>query len=97
MLDSKYIYKDGFSGFNYKQAFYYYYLKQYYQGYKIYNGLIAPTELEYHHKLHVNRANRTDYPKYDDGLLIYEHYVNLSKVVEFITSYHLSEFKQNLR
>lgn len=97
LLDSKYIYKDGFSGFNYKQAFYYYYLKQYYQGYKIYNGLIAPTELEYHHKLHVNRANRTDYPKYDDGLLIYEHYVNLSKVVEFITSYHLSEFKQNLR
>ena len=97
LLDSKYIYKDGFSSFNYKQAFYYYFLKQYYGNeYKIYNGLIAPTSQEYHHKIHVNRANRPlEFQNYDDGLLIYEHYVNLNEVIKF-TKNHLVEFRQKM-
>lgn len=104
LLDSKYIYKDGFTNFNYKQAFYYYYLKQYYKNYKIYNGLLAPTSKDYYFKLHVNRtgavsrANRSNkFDRYKDGLLIYEHYINMIDVIEFIISRHLLEFKKNIK
>lgn len=82
LLDSKYIYKESFSEFNYKQAFYYYYLKQFYsEDYCIYNGLIAPSEGDYRTKVHVNRISGDR--MYNDGLVIIEHYLNLKDVIDF--------------
>lgn len=89
LFDSKYY--NNLTDFDYKQAFYYYYLRQYYgKDYTIYNGLIAPTSGKYNCKVMVNRAEGGD--EYRDGLEIYIHELNLKSLIAFAQS-HLSEFR----
>ncbi|MGV3088704.1 LlaJI family restriction endonuclease [Streptococcus suis] len=92
LLDSKYIYQKGFREFNYKQAFYYYYLKSLYgDDYKIYNGLLSPTAGNYEIKVHVDRNtvitgehenSKMGFEKVD-GLKIVEHYINMAEVIQY--------------
>lgn len=83
LFDSKY-YSNEVKGLNYKQAFYYYYLYNLYPEYKIYNGLILPTEEEYYSKLHVDRSEQENlgHKRKQDGLKIVEHYVNINHVLD---------------
>jgi len=83
LFDSKY-YSNEISGLNYKQAFYYYYLYNLYPNYKIYNGLILPTEKEYYNKVHVDRSKQEniEHNKKQDGLKIIEHYININQILD---------------
>lgn len=81
LFDSKYFNND-VSEFNYKQAYYYYHLKNIYQDYKIYNGLILPTDKDYYSKIHVDRDFVSNINIKNDGLKIVEYYLNLNDVIE---------------
>lgn len=81
LFDSKY-FNDDVNKFNYKQAYYYYHLKNRYTDYVIYNGLILPTAKEYYSKIHVNRDFISNTNIKNDGLKIIEYYINLSDVIE---------------
>ena len=83
LFDSKY-YSNEVGGLNYKQAFYYYYLYNLYPNYKIYNGLILPTEKEYYNKVHVDRSKQEniEHNKKQDGLKIIEHYININQILD---------------
>lgn len=83
LFDSKY-YNNEINSLNYKQAFYYYYLYNLYPNYKIYNGLILPTEKEYYNKVHVDRSiqKNIEHNKKQDGLKIIEHYINISQILD---------------
>lgn len=84
LFDSKY-FKEDISSFNYKQAMYYYYLKNLYEnkGYIIYNGLIIPTDDDDKIKKHIDREKienvETDKR---DGLKIIEYYLNLKNIID---------------
>ena len=80
LFDSKYFNKD-VSEFNYKQA-YYYHLKNLYPNYKIYNGLILPTQKKYYSKVHINRDFIENTTIKNDGLKIMEYYINLKKIID---------------
>ena len=78
LFDSKY-YK-GIRDLDYKQMAYYYILKssENYINEKVVNGLILPTEDEYHYRVHLDTRDR-------EGLLeelfIVEHYLNVKEVI----------------
>lgn len=78
LFDSKY-YKD-IRDLDYKQMAYYYILKssENYINEKVVNGLILPTEDEYHYRVHLDTRDR-------EGLLeelfIVEHYLNVKEVI----------------
>lgn len=89
LFDSKY-YKL-VTDFDYKQAFYYYYLKQYYgDEYTIHNGLIAPTEEDASSEIMVNRSDGS--LRYKDGLTIYVYKLKLKDLIDFAQD-HLADFK----
>lgn len=83
LFDSKY-YNGEVNSLNYKQTFYYYYLYNLYPNYKIYNGLILPTEKEYYNKIHIDRSNQESLNNNikQDGLKIIEHYININQVLD---------------
>ena len=73
IFDSKY-FNNEVNELNYKQLFYHYNLMQKYKDFKIYNGLLIPTEREYYTKVHIDRMDL-------DGVKIIEHYINLNDVL----------------
>lgn len=73
LFDSKYFSND-VNAFNYKQAFYYYYLRGKYKDAIIRNALIIPTSGERETMVHVDR-------QHIDGLYIREEYINLRDVI----------------
>lgn len=84
---------------NYKQAFYYYFLKAKYPYAKIHNGLIAPTEGKDKSEVHIDRSwinGITKESGYSDGLKIIVHYLNLKKIIDFTLS-NIHEFKKEMR
>lgn len=70
VLDSKYY--SNITELNYKQLAYTYFLKSQYK--YVTSGLLLPTGLDYHSKLHVNRFSK-------DGVKVMEYYLNLKKVL----------------
>ena len=78
LFDSKYFYND-VNAFNYKQAFYYYYLRGKYKDAIIRNALIIPTSGENETVVHVDR-------QHIDGLYIREEYINLKDVIDYYNS-----------
>lgn len=79
LFDSKY-YKE-IRGLDYKQMAYYYILRssEKYINKQVINGLILPTEKEYHHRVHLDTRDREGLLK---DLLIIEHYLNVKKVIK---------------
>ena len=73
LFDSKYFSND-VNSFNYKQAFYYYYLRGKYKNAIIRNALILPTSGERKTIVHVDR-------QHIDGLYIREEYINLRDII----------------
>ena len=73
LFDSKYFSND-VNSFNYKQAFYYYYLRGKYKNAIIRNALVIPTSGERKTVVHVDR-------QHIDGLYIREEYINLKAVI----------------
>ena len=73
LFDSKYFSND-VNAFNYKQAFYYYYLRGKYKDAIIRNALILPTSGERETIVHVDR-------QHIDGLYIREEYINLRDII----------------
>lgn len=73
LFDSKYFSND-VNSFNYKQAFYYYYLRGKYKNAFIRNALVIPTSGERKTIVHVDR-------QHIDGLYIREEYINLKAVI----------------
>lgn len=75
LFDSKYYLS--IEELDYKQMSYYYILKTspIFKNKRIVNGLILPTELNYHTNIHVDRRDV-------DGLYIIEHYLNVKNVME---------------
>lgn len=97
LFDSKYMNK--IKDLNYKQAFYYYFLKAKYPYAKIHNGLIAPTSGDDKSNVHIDRSwinGITKEPGYSDGLKIMVHYLNLKKIIDFTLS-NIHEFKKEMR
>ena len=97
LFDSKYMNK--INELNYKQAFYYYFLKQKYPNTVIYNGLIAPTPSKTYNRVHIDRtriSEVTNDKRYSDGLKIMEHYLNLKTVIDFTLS-NIVEFRKVMR
>ncbi|NQL16803.1 hypothetical protein HO466_00160 [Streptococcus suis] len=97
LFDSKYTNDDTMKSFNYKQAFYYYYLKSMYPSSEIINGLILPTSSNYRHSVHVDRARNSIYDIHGnvfvetnkskvDGLKIIEHNLNLRNSISISAS-----------
>ena len=78
LFDSKYFSND-VNAFNYKQAFYYYYLRGKYKDAIIRNALIIPTSGERRTVVHVDR-------QHIDGLYIREEYINLKDVIDYYNS-----------
>ena len=74
LFDSKYFTND-VSSFNYKQAFYYYYLRGKYKNAIIKSALVIPTSGERKTVVHIDR-------QHIDGLYIREEYINLKDVIE---------------
>ena len=74
LFDSKYFTND-VSSFNYKQAFYYYYLRGKYKNAIIKSALVIPTSDEIKTGVHVDR-------QHIDGLYIREEYINLKDVID---------------
>lgn len=81
LFDSKYFNED-VKHFNYKQAYYYYHLRNLYPEYTIHNGLVLPTEKDYYSKVHINRDFISNTKEKNDGLMIMEYYVNLKDIVD---------------
>lgn len=84
LFDSKYM--KGIKDLNYKQAFYYYFLKVKYPNATIHNGLIAPTHESSHDEVHIDRTwidGISKEKRYSDGLKIIVHYLNLKTVLDF--------------
>ena len=73
LFDSKYFSND-VNSFNYKQAFYYYYLRGKYKNAIIKNALVIPTSGERKTIVHVDR-------QHIDGLYIREEYINLRDII----------------
>ncbi|HFI0918945.1 TPA: hypothetical protein ACGOYJ_001674 [Streptococcus suis] len=97
LFDSKYM--KSISELNYKQAFYYYFLKEKYPQAIIYNGLIAPTHGAPHDRVHIDRTwidGVTVEKGYSDGLKIMVHYLNLKTVIDFTLS-NIVGFKKEMR
>ena len=67
------------NSFNYKQAFYYYYLRGKYKNAIIRNALVIPTSGESKTVVHVDR-------QHIDGLYIREEYINLKDVIDYYNS-----------
>lgn len=78
LFDSKYFSND-VNSFNYKQAFYYYYLRGKYKNAIIKNALVIPTSGERKTIVHVDR-------QHIDGLYIREEYINLKDVINYYNS-----------
>lgn len=78
LFDSKYFSND-VNSFNYKQAFYYYYLRGKYKNAIIKNALVIPTSGERKTIVHVDR-------QHIDGLYIREEYINLKDVIDYYNS-----------
>lgn len=78
LFDSKYFSND-VNSFNYKQAFYYYYLRGKYKNAIIRNALVVPTSSERKTVVHVDR-------RHIDGLYILEEYINLKDVIDYYNS-----------
>jgi len=74
LFDSKYFTND-VNSFNYKQAFYYYYLRGKYKNAIIKSALVIPTSGERETVVHVDR-------QHIDGLYIREEYINLKDVID---------------
>lgn len=74
IFDSKY-FNESVKTLNYKQAFYHYYLKAKNPNKNIINGLLLPTEEDYHAKVHIDRSDI-------DNVKIVEHYINLKEVLD---------------
>ena len=107
LFDSKYTTDDSMNSFNYKQAFYYYYLKSKYPNSTIINGLILPTSSNYRHSIHVDRESKSIYDvnrnvisEIDmhkiDGLKIIEHNLNLRNALS-VSSSHISHFLEKIK
>lgn len=97
LFDSKYM--KSISELNYKQAFYYYFLKEKYPQAVIHNGLIAPTHGAPYDRVHIDRTwidGVTVEKGYSDGLKIVVHYLNLKTVIDFNLS-NIVEFKKEMR
>lgn len=97
LFDSKYM--KSISELNYKQAFYYYFLKEMYPQSTIHNGLIAPTHGAPYNKVHIDRTWIKGVSKvkgYSDGLKIVVHYLNLKTVIDFSLS-NILDFKKEMR
>lgn len=97
MFDSKYM--KSISELNYKQAFYYYFLKEKYPQVIIHNGLIAPTHGAHYDRVHIDRTwidGVTVEKGYSDGLKIMVHYLNLKTVIDFTLS-NIVGFKKEMR
>lgn len=97
LFDSKYM--KSISELNYKQAFYYYFLKAKYPKAIIHNGLIAPTHGDPYDKVHIDRTwidGVTVEKGYSDGLKIMVHYLNLKNVIDFTLS-NIVGFKKEMR
>ena len=88
-----------YSDLNYKQAFYYYFLKAKYPNATIHNGLIAPTHGAPHDEVHIDRTWIEGISKekgYSDGLKIMVHYLNLKTVIDFNLS-NIVDLKKELK
>ena len=97
LFDSKYM--KSISELNYKQAFYYYFLKEKYPQAVIHNGLIAPTHGAPYDRVHIDRTcidGVTVEKGYSDGLKIVVHYLNLKTVIDF-TLTNIVGFKKEKR
>ena len=97
LFDSKYM--KSISELNYKQAFYYYFLKEKYPHATIHNGLIAPTHGAPYDRVHIDRTwidGVTVEKGYSDGLKIMVHYLNLKTVIDFTLS-NIVGFKKEMR
>lgn len=97
LFDSKYM--KNIKELNYKQAFYYYFLREKYPNAKIFNGLIAPTHGEPYNKVHIDRTlidGVTTEMGYSDGLKIVEHYLNLKTVIDH-TLLNIVDFRKEMR
>ena len=97
LFDSKYM--KSISDLNYKQAFYYYFLKEKYPQAIIHTGLIAPTHGAPYDRVHIDRTwidGVTVEKGYSDGLKIVVHYLNLKTVIDFTLS-NIVEFKKEMR
>lgn len=97
LFDSKYM--KSISELNYKQAFYYYFLKEKYPQAIIHNGLIAPTHGAPYDRVHIDRTriNGVTVEKgYSDGLKIMVHFLNLKTVIDFTLS-NIVGFKKEMR
>lgn len=97
LFDSKYM--NSISELNYKQAFYYYFLKEKYPQAIIHNGLIAPTHGATYDRVHIDRTwidGVTVEKGYSDGLKIVVHYLNLKTVIDFTLS-NIVGFKKEMR
>lgn len=97
LFDSKYM--KSISELNYKQAFYYYFLKEKYPQAVIHNGLIAPTHGAPYDRVHIDRTcidGVTVEKGYSDGLKIVVHYLNLKTVIDF-TLTNIVGFKKEIR
>ena len=97
LFDSKYM--KSISELNYKQAFYYYFLKEKYPQAIIHNGLIAPTHGAPYDRVHIDRTwidGVTVEKGYSDGLKIIVHYLNLKTVIDF-TLTNIVGFKKEMR
>lgn len=97
LFDSKYM--KSISELNYKQAFYYYFLKEKYPQAVIHNGLIAPTHGAPYDRVHIDRTcidGVTVEKGYSDGLKIVVHYLNLKTVIDF-TLTNIVGFKKEMR
>lgn len=81
LFDSKY-YNEDVKHFNYKQAYYYYHLRNLYPEYTIHNGLVLPTEKDYYSKVHINRDFISNTKEKNDGLMIMEYYINLKEIID---------------
>ena len=79
LFDSKY-YKE-IKNLDYKQIAYNYILKssEIYINREVVNGLILPTEKEYHHRVHVDTRDREGLL---EDLFIIEHYLNVKEVIK---------------
>ncbi|WP_314039255.1 LlaJI family restriction endonuclease [Gemella morbillorum] len=86
VFDSKYF--NEVKEFNYKQAFYNYLLKSSYPNKTIINGLLLPTEKEYHINVHVDKMD-LDSSLELLKLKIIEHYVNLRDVINYYNKMNL--------
>lgn len=106
LFDSKYISSDSMGSLNYKQAFYYYYLRGLYPQSTIINGLIIPTSKNYSYSIHIDRDRKSifdveNFNIYEvdkqkiDGLKILEHKANLRMCLKIAAS-NLGYFQSRL-